>query len=82
MKDELIRKSDVLKCLHLDYKDVIYINKNETAKLINAIKTVRVANGEWLKMDGYSKCSECGWLHAHKQLAFCPNCGADMRGEK
>ena len=32
------------------------------------------------------KCSECGFVHSviedFGQYAFCPNCGADMRGEQ
>ena len=28
------------------------------------------------------KCSECGHLTAGNEFKFCPNCGADMRGEQ
>lgn len=27
-------------------------------------------------------CSECGWSVGKHQTAFCPSCGADMRGEQ
>ena len=27
-------------------------------------------------------CSECGWCVGKHQTAFCPSCGADMRGEE
>ena len=33
--------------------------------------------GEWI----YVKCSECGTVH-DTQTNYCPNCGADMRGEQ
>ena len=43
--------------------------------------------GKWID-DTF--CSECGWTHevesgfigSVKQFSFCPNCGADMRGEQ
>lgn len=44
--------------------------------------------GEWItNKDGYSKCSECGFSFGcivcpHEETDFCPNCGADMRGDK
>lgn len=41
--------------------------------------------GEWLHIsDGYCdvlKCSQCGKT-TDSQSNFCPNCGADMRGDK
>lgn len=45
-------------------------------------------NGEWIKMsdaDGtYWCCSECGeeLYRLCDKTNFCPNCGADMRGEE
>lgn len=36
--------------------------------------------GEWIAdIDGYT-CSECEFFNANDDK-FCPNCGADMRGE-
>ena len=30
----------------------------------------------------YCKCSECGLGMGHTEYDFCPNCGADMKGEQ
>lgn len=52
--------------------------------------------GRWVKMTGmmppeyfgHYECSECLWHLSHhdktkeNELRFCPNCGADMRGEE
>ena len=50
--------------------------------------------GEWIPQDIYNchtdfKCSKCGYIHSFMHLygeptadyTYCPNCGADMRGE-
>lgn len=36
--------------------------------------------GKWICEIGYSKCSICGNLST-ADYNYCPNCGADMRGE-
>ena len=40
--------------------------------------------GKWLETDSHEpcwyKCDQCGRLHDFLD-AYCPNCGADMRGE-
>lgn len=55
---------------------------------LNNLPSVR-HKGEWI-YDGYRvkggidwvHCSECGQLEtASAKINFCPNCGADMRGE-
>lgn len=45
--------------------------------------------GEWVYLyDGNYKCSECcAWYSCEgepieQEMSFCPNCGADMRGEQ
>ena len=51
--------------------------------------------GKWITQDVHNchtdfKCSECGYIHNFMHLygeptadyTFCPNCGADMRGEQ
>lgn len=50
----------------------------------------RVKHGRWEKLDLWTKpvCSVCGepcfGLHgfSYETAAYCPNCGADMRGEE
>lgn len=40
--------------------------------------------GEWIPFDvPWYKCSECGAVRENKSFMenFCPNCGADMRGD-
>ena len=41
--------------------------------------------GRWIRQDEtYTKfmCSNCGTFNHPSTYDFCPNCGADMRGEK
>lgn len=45
--------------------------------------------GKWINKNGIINCSVCGhcsWSmsfgHLVKSFNFCPNCGADMRGEE
>ena len=41
--------------------------------------------GEWIPCGGSFRCSECSSMPEFKdirRLHFCPNCGADMRGEQ
>lgn len=46
-----------------------------------------VVHGEWITIDGISRCSECGYIPAYDSAIddlfyspFCPNCGAKMDG--
>ena len=86
----------VLKCLRLNHKDVIYIDKNECAKRIKALPTIEPKRGEWVleRLDNYKlykvTCSCCGWWGCENydsyvdisDFAYCPNCGAKMDGER
>lgn len=71
--------------------------ESEFGKFIDVLSTADVrenVNGVWIENDSYGddtsdwKCSVCGCIlsgvpndSAHPLYAFCPNCGADMRGE-
>lgn len=50
------------------------------------IEVVPVVHGEWESELGLFfpvyRCSECNCATALGKTNFCPNCGADMRGEK
>lgn len=38
--------------------------------------------GEWLSMFGHNVCNKCGFKIDIVPTNFCPNCGAEMRGEQ
>ena len=44
---------------------------------------VEVKHGEWLysRVHNILHCSECGEIPDCFEPPYCPNCGADMRGE-
>ena len=84
-------KADLLKeniFAHWYTREEIYvtIDNQPTADVRENVK------GEWIKevdtMGGYDDytpinyyCSICGYLSMDGQTNYCPNCGADMRGE-
>jgi len=57
-----------------------------------AVDAEPVRHGKWIKADSqqyfrkhypFFTCSECGYRKdSQKKWNYCPNCGADMRGEK
>lgn len=76
--------------LKIDYSftwDDITPTHEELYELIDRQPTIEERKkGEWIKMPYHvTECSECGFsLEDWIQGAFynyCPNCGADMRGE-
>ena len=44
----------------------------------------QVVRGRWIRLSGCDMCDQCGYSTGkHEQgRNFCPNCGADMRGEQ
>ena len=89
--NDLIERSEVLKQLRLNHKDVVYIDKKECARRIEAIPSAR-PQGEWidaeipLECGGSMPIQVCNPCKTFYPLAytggghrFCPNCGADMR---
>lgn len=60
----------------------------QMAKVLDVIKAVPtidpVKHGKWIEYpiaDGMNQCSVCGVLR-FGDSNYCPNCGADMRGEQ
>ena len=86
-----IERSEVLKQLQLNHKDVVYIDKKECVRRIEAIPSVSDRpKGKWIIektiYDNYNyRCNNCDWYETHaypdnETYNFCPYCGADMRG--
>ena len=69
------------------------VHSDDIDAVINGIPTIEPKRGEWAKRThntliaqvNFAYCSECGQpiMHEHTRPLwnFCPNCGADMRGE-
>ena len=51
------------------------------AHIAPTIDAEPVKHGKWIEGELYIKCSECGYPVGHLSDNFCPNCGADMRGD-
>lgn len=71
-----------------DTREIEIINGNKALEAIEALPSAQPQRmrGEWIdvtKTVGAElwKCSECGELELEDSY-FCPNCGADMRGEQ
>ena len=88
---DLIERSEALKQLRLNHKDVVYIDKKECARRIEAIPSAR-PRGEWidaeipLESGGSMPIQVCNLCKTFYPLAhtgggyhFCPNCGSGNR---
>ena len=79
------------------YRAEYEIEKETMEAYHMAIEALNRQKGEWIKKgragdDGYwiwVECSKCGakpllniWHRQEELSNFCPNCGADMRGEE
>ena len=59
----------------------------EVADMVEEMPTIEPKTGKWISLDDFRgkynvygyKCSECG-EHSEYEENYCPNCGADMRG--
>lgn len=59
-------------------------DKKTIEQIIDEQPTIEPKKGKWLELDFADaweyKCDQCGKLSDFEEN-FCPNCGADMRGE-
>lgn len=71
-----IEKNELLNGIYSDNpKDVmLYIARFPTADV------VKRKRGKWIDMDDHVICSCCGATHYGADKNYCPNCGADCRG--
>lgn len=84
--NDLISRSALIESFEPDHNQDWYtpwiVDKINEAPTVEAKPIVR---GGWKKEYGnlikFFKCNKCGTFHEFT-TNFCPNCGADMRGEK
>lgn len=82
--DKLIEDVRRKRGLHEIIKGVIYsfLHDAPTADVVESKR------GEWIKLpsNGIGNTAECSVCHdsvyGYESCNFCPNCGADMRGDK
>lgn len=80
MNDELISRNALIKAL----KDSgIPCHANINGIIMTAPTVEARAKGKWNQPARYTlSCLECGFeIEAENISNFCPNCGADMRGD-
>ena len=82
MSDRLLKESDVLR---IAFQLPLVVNST-FADAVKALPSADKPQGEWVggrvgHSPGYT-CSICGYgVYPWNNTNFCPNCGADMRGE-
>jgi hypothetical protein len=93
MADEYICREDAVDALDRIFDNVPMELTTEILRLRRELRglspadVVPVRHGKWIS-DVF--CSECGWINevepgfigGTKGFNFCPNCGADMRGDE
>ena len=71
------------KCQMCEYAQIMFVLDNLPIADVQPVK-----RGRWELIDGQEKwiqgytCSECGQVVVTYECNFCPNCGADMRGDE
>ena len=86
LKEELENKSPHLTERENDFIDVGLRIAKRATKRIPAVDAVPVVHGRWLRiLRGNYECSVCRCIPYYASsistLNYCPNCGADLRGD-
>ena len=87
IKRESIRKSLMEVCSDENCPMFIAATIDQVIDYEPAADVAPVVHGEWITIDGISRCSECGYIPAYDSAIddlyyspYCPNCGAKMDG--
>ena len=91
---DYIRRDIVLQIINNVHETGGFAGYADYCTLFDEIDTMPAADvqpvkrGRWELIDGQEKwiqgytCSECGQVVVTYECNFCPNCGADMRGDE
>ena len=66
------------------FSDPVLIHAVDTTlKNTPAVVAQPVKRGRWIRRHNEMKCSKCQFIYYsnHDDFNYCPNCGADMRGD-
>lgn len=81
---KMMPRKEVVDTLDYMFNKDLHLAKKEKEALYTAIQLIKESKGEWVKTSEPElycyTCSICGELNEYEDN-FCPNCGADMRGE-
>ena len=69
-----------MNCPHAD--DGFRCDGCDDIEAIEALPSAEPKTGKWIDGNWSIRCSECGYSMPWAVRNFCPNCGADMRGEE
>ena len=75
--NSVIIQPEVIKELAVAVVEVI--QKIDWDKAIEAYNARQ--QGKWIEDSGNIACSHCHAIWLYRRTDFCPNCGADMRGD-
>ena len=87
---EYIEKEVAIYAVHDEFDECLVWDTSglETANVVeNVLDTIPpadvrpVVRGEWIDDGCITRCKYCGEEKEFPHWRFCPNCGADMRGE-
>lgn len=92
MSDYISRKEAIARVCHVLADHICETQALHVLNEITAADVRPVVHGEWIEcfedfrqQIAGDKCSACGFEHYGTNIShyhFCPNCGADMRGEQ
>lgn len=85
----MTREEAINECLKIQ---AFGISENQINAMELAISALSENKGEWIELpkafnanENPCECSKCGhilsFMNGYPKSNFCPNCGADMRGE-
>ena len=77
---DLVRRSDAIEAVE---NNSYGMGSRASVKAIKALPSAEAVQGEWTNVGVLTvRCSNCkSEFHELEAMNFCPNCGADMRGE-